>query len=171
LGPSPIDFKTFQKSGRLPLRFLRGVGLPDQLIDYLPSLLGQAIQYYSWFISYSSRDQDFAACIHADLQNKGVRCWFAPHDLPIGAKILDAIDAAIRLQDKVLLILSQHSIKSDWVEGEVLEAFEEERKREQTVLFPLRLDDTVMDTKEAWAVKLCAEKHRRFPALEGSRCL
>ena len=29
-----------------------------------------------------------------------------------------------------------------------------ERKRGQTVLFPVRLDDAVMDTSEAWAVKL-----------------
>jgi len=35
------------------------------------------------FISYSSKDQAFAERLHADLQNKGVRCWFAPHDLPI----------------------------------------------------------------------------------------
>jgi hypothetical protein len=41
--------------------------------------------------------------------NSGVRCWFAPHDLPIGEKILDALDAAIRLRDKVVLILSEHS--------------------------------------------------------------
>jgi hypothetical protein len=32
------------------------------------------------------------------------RCWFAPHDMRIGAKIIDAIDEAIRLRDKVLLI-------------------------------------------------------------------
>jgi hypothetical protein len=82
-----------------------------------------------------------------------VRCWFAPHDLPIGEKILDAVDAAIRLRDKVLLILSKHSIKSDWVEDEVKKALEEEktRKPKQTVLFPIRLDDAVMKTKEAWA--------------------
>ena len=66
--------------------FLRGVGLPDNLIDYLPSLLNQPIQFYSCFISYSSKDQEFADRLHADLQNKGVRCWFAPHDMPIGAK-------------------------------------------------------------------------------------
>ena len=36
------------------LAFLRGVGLPDNLIDYLPSLLNQPIQFYSCFISYSS---------------------------------------------------------------------------------------------------------------------
>jgi uncharacterized protein YjbI with pentapeptide repeats len=49
-----------------------------------------------------------------------------------------------------------HSIKSDWVEDEVTKAFEEERKRGQTVLFPIRLDDAVMDTNEPWAAKLRA---------------
>jgi len=61
--------------------------------------------------------------------------------MPIGGKILDEIDTAIRLRDKVLLILSEHSIKSDWVEDEVSKAFAEERRRDQTVLFPVRLDD------------------------------
>jgi hypothetical protein len=154
--PSTIDHRTLQKSGPLPLAFLRGVGLPDNLIEYLPSLLNQAIQHYSCFISYSSKDDEFAHRIHADLQNKGVRCWFAPHDLPIGGKILDAIDVAIRLREKVVLILSEHSIKSDWVEDEVTAGFEEERKRGQIVLFPVRLDEAVMNTNEAWAAKLRA---------------
>jgi uncharacterized protein YjbI with pentapeptide repeats len=155
-GPSVIDHRTLQLSSPLPLRFLRGVGLPDQLIDYLPSLFDRAVQYYSCFISYSAKDQSFADRIHADLQNKGVRCWFAPHDLPIGAKILDGIDEAIRLRDKMLLILSTDAIESDWVENEVTTAFEEERKRGRTVLFPIRLDDEVMMTKEAWAAQLRA---------------
>jgi uncharacterized protein YjbI with pentapeptide repeats len=124
-GPSVIDHQTLQKFGPLPLAFLRGVGLPDRLIDYLPSLLDQAVQHYSCFISYSAKDQEFAERLYADLQNKGVRCWFAPHDLRIGRKILDAIDAAIRLRDRVLLILSEHSINSDWVEDEVTAGFEE----------------------------------------------
>jgi uncharacterized protein YjbI with pentapeptide repeats len=155
-GPSMIDHRTLQKSGPLPIQFLRGVGLPDRLIDYLPSLFDQAIQHYSCFISYSTMDQDFAGRLHADLQDKGVRCWCAPHDLPIVVKILDEIDAAIRLRDRVLLILSEHSIKSDWVEDEVTKGFEEERRRAQIVLFPVRLDQTVMKTNEAWAAKLRA---------------
>jgi hypothetical protein len=158
-GPSIIDFRTLTKSHPLPLEFLRGVGLPDNVIDYLPSLLSQPIQYYSCFISYSSKDDDFAKRIHADLQSSGVRCWFAPHDLIIGGKILDEIDAAIRLRDKVLLILSEHSIGSDWVEDEVKTAYEEERTRKQTTLFPIRLDDAVMETKEAWAAKLRADRN------------
>ncbi len=114
---------------------------------------------YSCFISYSSKDQDFAERLHADLQNKGVRCWFAPHDLPIGAKIWDTIDEAIRLRDKVLLILSENSIASDWVEDEVNKAFAEERDRKQLVLFPVRIDGTVMTTLEPWARKLSDTRH------------
>ena len=155
-GPSTIDHHTLQKSGPLPLAFLRGVGLPDILIEYLPSFFNKAIQHYSCFISYSSKDDEFAHRIHADLQNSGVRCWFAPHDLPIGEKILDGIDAAIRLREKVVLILSEHSINSNWVEDEVTAGFEEERKRGQIVLFPVRLDEAVLSTKEAWAAKLRA---------------
>jgi hypothetical protein len=59
-GPSIIDYRTLQRSGRLPLPFLRGVGLPDSVIEYLSSLPNQPIQLYSCFISYSSKDKDFA---------------------------------------------------------------------------------------------------------------
>jgi uncharacterized protein YjbI with pentapeptide repeats len=154
LGASSIDHRTLQKSKSLPLSFLRGVGVPDSLIEYLPSLLNQAIQHYSCFISYSAKDDEFAKRIHADLQNSGVRCWFAPHDLPIGAKIWDAIDEAIKLRDKLLLVLSRNSIDSDWVEDEVQKAFAEERDRKDLVLFPIRIDDTAMETQEPWARKL-----------------
>jgi hypothetical protein len=158
-GPSFIDFRVLERSGPLPLAFLRGVGLPDRLIEYLPSLLEQAIQLYSCFISYSSRDEDFARRLHADLQDRGVRCWFAPEDMKIWAKILDTLDEAVRLRDKVLLVLSEASIKSEWVEDEVTRAFAEERSRGITVLFPVRIDDAVFETKEAWAVKLGEGRH------------
>jgi uncharacterized protein YjbI with pentapeptide repeats len=81
-GPSMVGYRTLKRSKSLPLSFIRGVGVPESLIDYLPSLLNQG--YYSCFISYSSRDDDFATRIHADLQNSGVRCWFASQDLLIG---------------------------------------------------------------------------------------
>jgi hypothetical protein len=45
------------------------------------------------------------------------------------------------------------------VEDEVTKAFEEERQRGGVVLFPVRLDDAVFETKEAWAAKLRANRH------------
>ena len=154
LGPCVIDFQTLSLSEYLPISFLRGCGLPENLIEYLPSLRGDAIQFCSCFISYSTKDQAFADRLHADLQNKGVRCWFAQHDLPIGAKTWDTIDEAIRLHDKLLLILSKASIASEWVEDEVNKAYAEERSRKEVVLFPIRIDNAAMTTAEPWAVKL-----------------
>jgi len=78
-GPSFIDTQTLAKAGPLPHDFLRGCGLPEHLIEYLPSLFSEAIQFFSCFISYSSKGQAFAEQLRADLQDHGVRCWFAPH--------------------------------------------------------------------------------------------
>jgi uncharacterized protein YjbI with pentapeptide repeats len=150
LGPSTIDHRTIMKSGRLPLNFLRGCGLPDTLIDYLPSLLNEPIQFFASFISYSSKDQKFADRLYADLQNTGVRCWLATEDLKIGDKIRTGIDEAIRLHDKLLLVLSKYSVVSDWVGQEVETALERERKEKRTVLFPIRLDDAVMKVENGW---------------------
>ncbi len=137
-----------QRSGPLPLAFLRGVGLPNNLIEYLTSLLDQPIQLYSCFISYSSKDDEFARRLHADLQNKSVRCWFAPEDMKTGDRIDNTIDAAIRLRDKRLLVLSETSMTSAWVAKEVHTALAEEEQHGRPVLFPIRLDGAVMDTTE-----------------------
>lgn len=159
-GPNKrLSHRTLAKSGPLPLAFLRGCGLPETLIEYLPSLLNQPIQFYSCFISYSTKDQDFADRLYADLQNKGVRCWFAPEDLKIGDRFRHRIDEAIRIHDKLLLILSEHSVQSDWVREEVESCLECERREKQTVLFPVRLDDAVMDAKEAWAASIQRQRH------------
>ena len=77
------------------------------------------IDYYSCFISYSSKDDAFAKRLYADLQSNHVRCWFAPEDLKIGDRIRTGIDEAIRVHDKLLLILSKSSVASGWVEREV----------------------------------------------------
>jgi hypothetical protein len=115
--------------------------------------------YYPCFISYSSKDEAFAQKLHADLQGRGVRCWFAPEDMRIGDKIRPTIDRSIQAHDKLLLILSEHSINSDWVEKEVETAFEKESQTKQWVLFPIRLDSVVMNTDQAWAADIRRTRH------------
>lgn len=146
--PSILDHATLARSGMLPLPFLRGCGLPDLFINYLPSLLYQAIQYNSCFISYSTKDQDFAARLHADLQNRGVRCWFAPHDIQGGRIVHDQIDNAIQVHDRLLLILSEASIRSEWVKTEIHKARKREILEGQRMLFPVRLVD--FETLKQW---------------------
>lgn len=158
--PSTIGIDTLYRSqGNIPEVFLRGCGVPDQMIEYARSLTATPIEYYSCFISYSSKDEEFAQRLHADLQTKNVRCWFAPHDLPIGAKTRPSIDEAIRIHDKLLLILTEHSVQSNWVEHEAEHALDLETERGKLVLFPVRLDDAVMGSKAGWAANVKRQRN------------
>lgn len=153
--PSILQLHTI----RLPqdgsaLHFLQGAGIPDEYIDLYRSTMMHLIQYHSLFISYSSEDNILAHRLHADLQAKGVRCWFAPEDMKIGDKMRARINEAIHLQDKLLLLLSERAIASTWVEDEVEAAFEKEQRQQREVLFPVRLDEQVMQATQPWAVKV-----------------
>ena len=158
-GPCTIDHRTLAQSGELPLSFLRGCGLPDALIEYLPSLLKKAIQCYSCFISYSHEDEEFTKRLHADLQDKGVRTWYAPEDLKIGDKSRSIIDKAIRIYDKLLVVLSENSVGSDWVKYEVDKALTREIKAGRTILFPIRLDGSPEKAEKGWASDMWDERH------------
>jgi hypothetical protein len=88
-----------------------------------------------------------------------VRCWFAPEDLKIGDRIRVRIDESIRIFDKLLLVISEHSIFSDWVEQEVETALAKERERRQPVLFPVRLDNAVMEAQVGWPTLIRNTRH------------
>ena len=108
IGPSPLSINTiYQSAGDIPEVFVRGTGASDSFIEYIHALANKPIQYYTCFISYSSKDQTFAERLYADLQTKGVRCWYAPEDLKIGDKFWHRIDESIRLYDKLLVVLSK----------------------------------------------------------------
>ena len=109
---------------------------------------------YSCFISYAHQDELLARRLHADLQDYEVRCWLDQEDLKIGNKIHTSIDKAIHQQDKLLLLLSEHALASTWVEDEVDAALEKERRQQREVLFPVRLDESVMQTSTACAAQL-----------------
>ena len=160
-GPSTIGVDTIYLSGgNIPESFLRGAGVPDTFITYMRSLVGKPIEFYSCFISYSSKDQTFAERLYADLQSKNVRCWYAPEDLKIGDKFWHRIDESIRLYDKLLVILSENSVASAWVENEVMAALEKEHQQPgKTVLFPIKLDKTVMETNLPWAANMRRMRH------------
>ena len=95
-GPSDTMLHTIQlPQDGSALHFLRGAGIPDEWIDFYRSTMMPPIQYHSCFISYAHQDDDLASRLHSDLQDHGVRCWFAPHDMRIGDKIRSRIDEAI----------------------------------------------------------------------------
>jgi len=160
-GPSSIGIDTIYRSkSMIPDDFLQGAGIPDTFIDYVRSLAIKPFDYYTCFISYSSHDENFAKRLYVDLQSNGVRCWFAPEDMKIGDKIRHRIDESIRLYDKLLLVLSARSVASEWVEHEVEMALAKERQEKRTVLFPIRLDNTIIEMEQdGWPAEVRHTRH------------
>src|SRR5258706_3879139 len=161
-GPSTIGTNTIQRSkGKIPVTFLRGCGLSDADIEYAklanPELsneeinkilyeiydlrASQALQISPLFISYSHTDAEFVDKLEGHLTEKGIRFWRDIHHAKAG-RLEKQIDKAIRQNPTVLLILSEHSIKSDWVEHEVRTARGLEKEMGRDVLVPVALDDS-----------------------------
>lgn len=142
------------------LHFLRGIGFTETQIDYLPSLMTpQPIQYQSLFISNAHQDEPIAQQLYTSLRKKDVPCWFAKHDLRPGNYSRQGIDQAIHTQERVLLLLSEHSVQSGWVRYEVELALSRENDQQREILYPIRLDEAIFDCTASWARSLRATRH------------
>ena len=162
ISPSTIGIDTIQLSkGEIPEIFLRGCGLSDLEIQpaklYKPDLsnqeineiiykildfrANQSIQISPLFISYSHANTSFVEKLEHSLIEKGIRFWRDVHHATAG-RLETQIDRAMRQNPIVILILSENSIRSDWVEHEARLARELEKEIGRDVLCPIALDDS-----------------------------
>ncbi len=154
-GPSTIGIDTIYRSkGNIPEEFLRGAGVPEHFISYASHLNAKAFKYNGCFISFAGNDRNFVDKISDDLQREGIRCWIAPEEMKMGDAIRQEVDQLIRIQDKLLVVLSKFSIESAWIQKELQAALAEERNQNRPVLFPLRLANSGMDTEKKWLANL-----------------
>jgi hypothetical protein len=99
----------------------------------------EPIQFDSCFISYSSKDEAFAKRLHSKMRDTNLRAWFANEDLKGGYKLHEQIDEAIRIYDKVIIVLSPESLRSKWVMNEVRRTRKAELANNQRKFFPIAL--------------------------------
>lgn len=95
--------------------------------------------FSSCFISHSSKDEEFAERLSGKLRQAGVRIWYAPEDIAPGDKIYKQVKKAISTFDRLLIVLSTHSMESNWVRTELASAISREQREKSRILFPVSL--------------------------------
>lgn len=71
------------------------------------------------FISYSTKNKDYAEATLGILKDENIGVWMAPYDIPAGSKYAHVINHAIQNCACVLLLLSEQSQASEWVDKEI----------------------------------------------------
>ena len=84
-GPSFYDSELLATPG-VPDVFLRGIGVPEPIIQVLPLLRNEPIYRHSTFISYSWKNNTFAERLYNSLQGAGVRVWKDNHEIRPGER-------------------------------------------------------------------------------------
>ncbi len=129
-GPSTIGIDTILRSeGDIPSEFLRGCGLPDRVIDSVKSL-AKTIQYYTCFVSYSSKDESFVEYLKSKLREADVQCWYYKEDNLTGEKTWEDIERNIYRYDKVVVICSRNGLESPAVIREIEFALKREQEED-----------------------------------------
>jgi hypothetical protein len=89
------------------------------LYEELQKTVGQTKTAADVFISYSSAQRDLADTMKNFLEEHGISCWMAPYSIPSGSSYQAEIPAALNNTSAVVLLLSEDSEKSRWVQKEV----------------------------------------------------
>jgi len=148
-------------------RFLSNSGIDEELLSTVRSWIGKPIEFYSVFVSHSSKDKIFARKLYADLRSVGVDCWFDEKQILPGDNILDFVDQGIRIWDKLILVCSESSLSTRtgwWVEQEIERALAKERQlrlndKKFSVLVPITLDDYIFRRWESGFKASVIDKH------------
>ena len=88
------------------------------------------------FISYSSKEYDIAAKLRKAFTDRGLLVWMAPESIPAGSNYAVEIPKAIQSCDIVVLLLSENSQNSIWVQREIDTAVNNNK-----LLFPVKTDN------------------------------
>lgn len=91
------------------------------------------------FISHSSKDKQFATWLSVDLANHGHQPWLDEWKIKAGQSIVKAIADGLDVCDFVIVVLSENSIQSKWVEKEWHEKYWDEVSSGRIAVIPALL--------------------------------
>jgi len=93
------------------------------------------------FICYSHQDSSFVNRLVGDLSSKGIKIWVDKREIKVGDSITGKISEGIGQNDYLIIVLSEASVRSEWVKRELNAALMKELKRKSVVVLPLLLED------------------------------
>jgi hypothetical protein len=158
--PSTIGVDTcYRSGGRIPKDFLMAAGVPESFLAYMDTLAGQPSST-ACLISCAVEDEPAASEFSARLLRAGIQCWLRASPLDM-EPIPSILRTEIRMQDHLLLMLSDSSASSRWLPVQVSEALAEEadRKRSQAgprdtalpILVPVRMEGWTVNADAGWS--------------------
>lgn len=89
------------------------------------------------FISHSSKDKEFVRKLSADLANLGHDPWLDEWEIKVGECIVSKIEHGIKESDYVIIVLTENSVNSGWVEREWKTKYWDEINQGKTLILPI----------------------------------
>lgn len=93
------------------------------------------------FLSHSSNDKPLVRQLAADLTAAGITVWIDEQNIGVGDSIPGRIAQGLAESDYFVIVLSESSVKSKWVEHELNNALVGEMARRNVKILPARLSE------------------------------
>jgi hypothetical protein len=93
------------------------------------------------FMSYSSKDAEFATRLANDLHSRGVKVWWDKLEMKVGDSLHKKIQEGMSNSAWLGVVLSPHSVSSPWVEKELSAALAQELERRNVFVLPILYQD------------------------------
>jgi hypothetical protein len=95
------------------------------------------------FISHASAEDDFAQSLVSEIRrDKSLRPWIDSEHITTGVNILSALRDGLSSMDIFLILISQSSLRSNWVREEVECALRKQIEGESLIILPFISDET-----------------------------
>lgn len=127
-----------QDTQRIEIRIDEGVRWD---VDYVGLSYITAPEPHRVFLSHGWEDKSVARRLAAKLWDRGIGVWLDEDEIKLGESLIEKIRAGIDSVEYVAVLLSESSVKSEWVRREVDVAMNQEIANRRVKVLPIRLDN------------------------------
>lgn len=93
------------------------------------------------FLSHNHQDKPFVRYLAVELRKKGVRVWLDEAEIKVGDSLIKKIQEGLDEMEYVGAVLSNHSVRSAWVEKELEIAMVQEMNGRHVKILPILIND------------------------------